>query len=56
MENTEENNTLELYIGKTFHNWDHVARFMKQYASTKGHGIRIDGSGKINKETKEVLK
>ena len=56
MINTEENNNLELYTGKTFHNWDHVARFMKKYASAKGHGVRIGGGGRVNKETKEVMK
>ena len=29
---------------------------MKKYAATKGHGVRIGGGGKVNKETKEVLK
>src|SRR4051812_18502451 len=63
MESTEENksteennNTLELYVGKTFHNWDHVARFMKKYAAAKGHGVRIGGGEKVNKTTNEVMK
>ncbi|CAB4421623.1 unnamed protein product [Rhizophagus irregularis] len=56
MENTEENSTSELHIGKTFSNWDHVAKFMKRYAAAKGHGVRIGGGGKVNKETKEVIK
>ena len=55
-ENTEENNTLELHVGKTFGNWDHAAKFMKRYTAAKGHGIRIGGGGKVNKETKEVIK
>lgn len=56
MENTEENSTSELHIGKIFSNWDHVAKFMKRYAAAKGHGVRIGGGGKVNKETKEVIK
>ncbi|RIA95451.1 hypothetical protein C1645_816683 [Glomus cerebriforme] len=51
---TEENNTLKLYIGKTFHNWDHVVRFMKKYAIAKGHEVRIGGSGKKGKGYLEV--
>lgn len=56
MENTEENSTSELHIGKTFSNWDHVAKFMKRYAAAKGHEVRIGGGEKVNKETKEVTK
>ncbi|CAB4473778.1 unnamed protein product [Rhizophagus irregularis] len=49
MEDTRENeedNSLELYVGKTFQNWEHVENFMKKYAATKGHGVRIGGGGK----------
>ena len=56
MVNAEENNTLELYVSKAFHNWDHVARFMKKYASAKGHEVRIGSGGNIDKATNEVLK
>ncbi|CAG8787900.1 11141_t:CDS:2, partial [Cetraspora pellucida] len=37
---------LKLFVGKTFQNWNHVENFMKEYASAKGHGIRIGGSGR----------
>lgn len=53
---TEEDNTSELYVGKTFHSWDHAARFMKKYAASKGHGIRIGGGGRVDKITHEVIK
>jgi hypothetical protein len=46
----------ELFVGKTFQSWDHVANFMKRYAASKGHGVRIGGGSKINKETNEVIK
>ena len=52
----EENCSLDLYIGKTFQNWDYVERFMKKYATSKDHGIRIGGGEKVNKTTKEVTK
>ena len=29
-EKGEEEDTLRLYVGKTFHNWDHVTNFMKK--------------------------
>jgi len=56
MENTEENSTLELYVGKAFHNWNHVARFMKKYASANGHGVRIGGGGRVDKATNKIIK
>ncbi|CAB5363079.1 unnamed protein product [Rhizophagus irregularis] len=59
MEGTKENeedNSLELYVGKTFQNWDHVEKFMKKYAAAKGHGVRIGGGGKVDKTTNEVMK
>ncbi|CAB5203403.1 unnamed protein product [Rhizophagus irregularis] len=59
MEDTRENeedNSLELYVGKTFQNWEHVENFMKKYAATKGHGVRIGGGGKVDKMTNEVMK
>src|ERR1043165_8676984 len=40
-----ENDTMQLYVGKTFRNWNHVERFMKKYATIKGHGVRIGGGG-----------
>ncbi|CAI2195799.1 8184_t:CDS:1, partial [Funneliformis geosporum] len=27
-----------LFVGKSFQSWDHVAKFMKRYAAAKGHG------------------
>ncbi|KAF0543003.1 protein far1-related sequence 5-like [Gigaspora margarita] len=33
--------TEELFIGKTFQNWDQIAKLMKKYATSKGHRIRI---------------
>ncbi|CAB5374543.1 unnamed protein product [Rhizophagus irregularis] len=59
MEDTRENeedNSLELYVGKTFQNWEHVKNFIKKYAATKGHGVRIGGGGKVDKMTNEVMK
>ena len=44
--NTEKNTNL--FVGKTFQSWDHVANFMKRYGSVKGYGIRIDGGGKVD--------
>ncbi|CAG8712878.1 9253_t:CDS:2, partial [Funneliformis mosseae] len=35
---------LELFISKTFQNWNYVVKFMKKYAASKGHGVQI-GSG-----------
>ena len=29
---------------------------MKRYASVKGHGVRIGGGGKVDKENNQVLK
>ena len=29
---------------------------MKRYAAIEGHGVRIGGGGKTNKETSEILK
>jgi len=52
----KENNSLDLYVGKTFQNWNHVEKFMKKYAAAKGHGIRIGGGGKVDKTTNEVIK
>ena len=52
----EEDNSLELYVGKTFQNWDHMEKFMKKYAAAKGHGVRIGGGGKVDKTTNEVMK
>ncbi|CAG8795463.1 22904_t:CDS:2 [Gigaspora margarita] len=33
------NKTEELFINKTFQNWNQVAKFMKKYAASKGHRI-----------------
>ena len=55
-EEDEENDTMKLYVGKTFCNWDHVEKFMKKYATIKGHGIRIGGGGRVDKVTKEIMK
>ena len=52
---TDKTDNLELYVGKTFQNWDHVANFMKKFAASKGHGIRIRGGSKVNKAN-EVIK
>jgi hypothetical protein len=29
---------------------------MKRYASVKGHGVRIGGGGRVDKETHQILK
>ncbi|CAG8718910.1 12563_t:CDS:2, partial [Funneliformis mosseae] len=42
-----------LFVGKSFQSWDHVAKFMKRYAAAKGHRIRIGGGRKIDKMTNE---
>jgi hypothetical protein len=39
VENTNNNTISELYVGKTFQSWDHVANFMKKFAAAKGHGV-----------------
>ncbi|CAG8802647.1 14149_t:CDS:2, partial [Gigaspora margarita] len=36
---------------KTFQNWDQVAKFMKKYAASKGHRIRIVGGRRVNTKT-----
>ncbi|CAB5373679.1 unnamed protein product [Rhizophagus irregularis] len=56
VENTDKSDISELYVGKTFQSWDHVANFMKKFATAKGHGVRIGGGGKVDKATNEVLK
>ncbi|CAG8816990.1 30423_t:CDS:2, partial [Gigaspora margarita] len=43
--------TKELFIGKTFQNWNQVAKFMKKYAASKGHRLQISGSGRVNTKT-----
>ncbi|EXX59077.1 hypothetical protein RirG_191940 [Rhizophagus irregularis DAOM 197198w] len=53
-EEGNEEDTMKLYVGKTFHNWDYVVNFMKKYAITKGHGVRIGGEGKVDKITQEI--
>ncbi|PKB92940.1 hypothetical protein RhiirA5_442856 [Rhizophagus irregularis] len=53
-EKEEEEDTMKLYVGKTFHNWDHVVNFMKKYAATKDHGVRISGKEKVDKITQEI--
>ncbi|PKB92077.1 hypothetical protein RhiirA5_446144 [Rhizophagus irregularis] len=50
----EEEDTMKLYVGKTFHNWDYVINFMKKYAATKGHRVRIGGEEKVDKITQEI--
>ncbi|CAG8501732.1 15557_t:CDS:10 [Funneliformis mosseae] len=45
-----------LFVGKSFQSWDHIAKFMKRYATAKGYGIRIGGGRKINKMINEVIK
>ncbi|CAG8496180.1 27303_t:CDS:2, partial [Dentiscutata erythropus] len=47
---------LELFVGKTFENWDQVEKFMKKYAAIKGHGVWIGGGGRINTATHQILK
>ncbi|PKY50787.1 hypothetical protein RhiirA4_424013 [Rhizophagus irregularis] len=44
----EEEDTMKLYVGK--------ANFMKKYAATKGHGVRIGGGGRVDKTTQEITK
>ncbi|CAB4444945.1 unnamed protein product [Rhizophagus irregularis] len=56
VENTDKSDISELYVGKTFQSWDHVANFMKKFATAKGHGVRIGGGGKVDKAANEVLK
>ncbi|CAB4431246.1 unnamed protein product [Rhizophagus irregularis] len=56
VENTDKSDISELYVGKTFQSWDHVANFMKKFATVKGHGVRIGGGGKVDKAANEVLK
>ncbi|CAI2198719.1 3578_t:CDS:1, partial [Funneliformis geosporum] len=32
---------MNLFVDKSFQSWDHVAKFMKRYATTKGYRIQI---------------
>ncbi|CAG8720702.1 11570_t:CDS:2, partial [Funneliformis mosseae] len=34
--------------------WDHVSNFMKKYAATKGHRVRIGSGGKVNKAKEHI--
>lgn len=52
----EDADQLKIYVGKTFHDWDHLAKFMAKYAAAKGHGIRIGGGGKKDNTTQEIKK
>ncbi|CAG8787158.1 42172_t:CDS:2, partial [Gigaspora margarita] len=47
--------TEELFIGKTFQNWDQVAKFIKKYAASKGHRIQIGGSERVNTKTYQSI-
>ncbi|CAG8653169.1 17353_t:CDS:2, partial [Gigaspora rosea] len=49
-------NIPELFIGKTFQNWEQVENFIKQYATTKGHGVQIGGGGRIDAEAWQIMK
>jgi len=51
-----DTDAVELFVDKTFQSWNHVANFMKRYAASKGHGIRIGGGSKVNKVTNKVIK
>ncbi|CAG8709714.1 2965_t:CDS:2 [Gigaspora rosea] len=46
----------ELFVGKTFQDWDQVENFMKKYAAAKGYGVRIGGGGRKNAETQQIMK
>ncbi|CAG8676918.1 10651_t:CDS:2, partial [Cetraspora pellucida] len=56
--NSFDNNEdiLELSVGKTFQSWDQVASFMKKYTAAKGHRIQISGGEKKNTTTQEIMK
>ncbi|CAG8691970.1 13662_t:CDS:2, partial [Funneliformis mosseae] len=45
---------LELFVSKTFQNWDYVAKFMKKYATSKGYRVRI-GSGSKDAHRKSTF-
>ncbi|CAG8746126.1 5794_t:CDS:2, partial [Cetraspora pellucida] len=49
-------NIEEISVDKTFNNWNQVADFMRKYAISKGHRIRIGSSRRINAITKETIK
>ncbi len=49
-------NIAELFVGKHFQSWNHVANFMKKYSAFKGHGVWIGSGSKIDKATNEVIK
>ena len=53
---TEIEKDTNLFVGKIFQNWEHVEKFMKRYAIVKGYGVRIDGGGRIDKTSNEVIK
>ncbi|CAB5204858.1 unnamed protein product [Rhizophagus irregularis] len=47
---------ITIYVSKTFQSWKYVEKFMQRYASVKGHGVRIGGGGRVDKETCQILK
>ena len=53
---TEIEKNTNLFVGKIFQNWEYVEKFMKKYATVKGHEVRISGGGRIDKTSNEVIK
>ncbi|CAB4465106.1 unnamed protein product [Rhizophagus irregularis] len=47
---------ITIYVSKTFQSWEYIEKFMQRYASIKGHGVRIGGGGRVDKETCQILK
>ena len=53
---TEIEKDTNLFVGKIFQNQEHVEKFMKRYATVKGHGIWIGNGRRIDKTSNEVIK
>ncbi|CAG8775562.1 15507_t:CDS:2, partial [Rhizophagus irregularis] len=47
---------LEYDSAEEFSDTDRLTNFMKKYAATKGHGVRIGGGGRVDKTTQEITK
>jgi hypothetical protein len=53
----EENiDQLKLYVGKTFHDWNQLAKFMAKYTAAKDYRIWIGGREKKDNIIQEIKK
>ncbi len=49
-------NAIEVFVGKTFQNWNYIAKFMKKYVAFKDHEVWIGSDNKIDNIIKETIK